>query len=394
MIRCLRAQFRDVGGGRPPFHGDARRGERGAISPLSLSAILLSLGCALFYGLIVSAALTLPPGCATPLPLSQNGASQESAAVQDDGAGDPAAGIEAARAPDECSELREGPPRGLACLHCMEPGARASADAIVDLLRRSCRRTIAINYLLDGSFGFDESLLREHIETLTEGGRQLFLEIYLLNGPGQRRYQSLRYRGVHANTAPHEFRELLRSNDPATAERLTKHTESLVDVLRYAESRGAMVLVVPMLEDNLDRESFTALLDIVMSAIPPDIPVSFGRNPCAGCTEGADSDVPDGLFRETHDALTTRIPVAGVVSNDGHDYCLGQDCGEDEIPFPALMDAARRAGARDSVFILWSAAGQGLAGEGNELTFRRPEERSYAVPSVEEKSLIMGFLRD
>lgn len=293
----------------------------------------------------------------------------------------------------------ENPPRGLSCLHCTFPSAHQQADEIVSILTGACIRNVAVGYLVDGTFGFDADLLRSHIAQLSSGGRTLFLHLYLLNGPGQRRYKSIRFDGVGTSISPAEFRERIKSDDSLRKE-VAGVVERLVPILREAEKRGAVISIVPMLEDNLDIGSFTALSDLVADSIPADVHFAMGRNPCRGCSRGADSEIPDGLFAESHSPLSSNIPKGGMLSNDGRNYCLAEQCSteKDAIPLEQLKDAADKAAARDTIFLLWTGAWQGVQPLGDDAAgaktvYRRPEERQYPLPSPIERAALIKFLR-
>lgn len=364
----------------------------------------------LFQSVLVTSAVTLPPGCTqeymgqTAGSIGDPGAEPGGQLVQDSAvanaaAPDPVSQQTGRAAAPSCPSLLENPPRGLSCLHCTFPAAKQQADEIVSILTGACISNVAIAYLVDGTFGFDPALLRSHISQLTADGRTLFLHLYLLNGPGQRRWHSARFDGTATSIPPAEFRERIQTDEALRREVVTL-VERLVPLLREATQRGAFISIVPMLEDNLDARSFKSLAELVKGAIPADIRYELGRNPCKGCSRGADGDIPEGLFAESHSARASNTPRRGVLSNDGHLYCLDESCADhDQVPLRELQEAARRAAENQTVYLLWTGSWQGVVtgsddAGGAKTVLRRPEERQYPLPTPVERSALIRFLRD
>ncbi len=295
-----------------------------------------------------------------------------------------------------CPELLQAPPRGMSCLHCLQPEAESQAAALVQLLLESCLENIAVNYLVDGSFSYNEALLRSHIEALSSGGRKLTLLIYFANGPTQRKYRNALLDGFGTGVSPAEFRSLIRS-DEAVRESFRELVRGVAPVLEYAAGRGAELLLVPMLEDNLDRESFISMAELLRESLPDSLPYRLGRNPCPTCSDGADGSIPEGMFRETHNVRGAGSLRNGVVSNDGEWSALeaaAQRDGRPELSLGELKKARDRAAAGGNVFILWSASRQGrYATATGGMPRQSAEERNYAFPSDEERRETLIFLR-
>jgi hypothetical protein len=294
---------------------------------------------------------------------------------------------------ESCPALLEGPPRGLSCLQCMQPEAQAQAQEIISLLRESCAKNLIINYLADGTFSFNEMVLHNHISQLTDGGRQLFLQFYLTNGPAQRRGASNSEAVFPSDIEPEEFRERIL-DDTEVQERYKQLIARLVPTLRYAQERGAQIALVPMLEDNLDEASFMKMAKLIFAALPSDISVSIGRNPCKGCGTGSDDEIPPGVFEESHSLSDASRLRDGVLTNDGKDYSIdGPRRGF--LSLGELLSARDTAEKHRNAFILWSAERQGFSvDEAGRLVRRPPSERNYAMPDEHERSLILQFLRE
>lgn len=291
-----------------------------------------------------------------------------------------------------CRKLFDGPPRGLSCLHCTQSEAQGQANIVSLLLERSCLRNIAINYLIDGSFGVDYPFLFSQVAALTSGGRNLHLVLYLGNGPSQRRWKTTKVKSYSSVIEPEDFRDRIK-NDPLLQKKFKKIVQGTLPLLYFAKYRGAEIYLVPMLEDNLDNEAFLAMVRLVQSVVPADIGAKIGRNPCSGCYNGNTNFVPKGIFREEHTISTNFRFSGGLVTNDGYDYAMSAK--ESSLTLDTLSAVRDRAAQTDNIFILWSGNRQGLKMKGNKLLngYNSPEDRSYKIPSFAERKKIISFLR-
>lgn len=294
---------------------------------------------------------------------------------------------------DLCPVLLDSAPRGLACLQCMEPGAQAQAQTLISLLRRSCLRRVALNYLADGYFGFDLQALQSQIQQLGEGGRELYIEFYLMNGPNQRRYKTTQVSSFGSNLSPEEFRVRIRTDYELQSE-YQALISRLVPAMQLIASRGGYVMLVMALEDNLDDAAYKTMLELAKEAVPPSLPVYFGRNPCPGCYDGNTDTVPPGVYLEEHTARPFFSTEHGVVTNDGDDYSFVSPAAA--APGEITLDTLRRvrdaALSQSDIFILWSANRQGLTGSLNQPQ-TNPPFRDYRTPDVNEQSALIEFLR-
>lgn len=293
-----------------------------------------------------------------------------------------------------CSSLQDAPTRGIACLHCLQPEAKAQGDALAQLLASTCLKNVAIDYLVDGSFSDNLDPIFRHVELLSSGGRHLLLHLYLMNGPAQRRHDTDPGKGFGANIAPADFRERIISDPQLRAEFQSRVTR-LIPLLRYAASRDVLISIVPMLEDNLTEESFVALSQLVLDTLPADIPVALGRNPC-GCSAGSDRRTPTGYFRESHDVNAAQRVHGGLVTNDGviDALDLPDVSVRRALSLSDLQSARDNAAAERDVFILWGATRQGLYPNGSGSLVRQPPAaRNYAIPEGQQRDRIIQFLR-
>ncbi len=276
----------------------------------------------------------------------------------------------------DCAGLVQTSPRGIACLHCTQPEAAEQADILVGILESTCLKNLTMNYLVDGTFGDDLSPIYEHIARLSDGGRTFFLELYLLNGPAQRRDEA-RFGGDVEN-----FRRRIL-NDASFRGEYQRRVANVIPLLRFARSEGASISLVPMLEDNLTDEAYEALMDLTLQAIPVEIPFAIGRSPCSSCYSGNEDGIPAGVFEEIHSLGPSGGNRVGVATNDGEKY-------DNLAELRSLRNFARD---RDAAFILWDGARQGLvSGPGSGWVRKPAAERDYPIPGEDEQQEIIDFL--
>ena len=295
-----------------------------------------------------------------------------------------------------CASLLDGASRGLACLHCTQPQARAQAILLHRLLRQSCLRRISINYLVDGTFSFDKDFLINQISELTQGDRQVFISFFLANGAAQRRFDITRIDSFATQISPQEFRERIE-HDPELQEQYLMLVRRLIPVLEHAHAEGARLALIPYLEDNLNNRAFEVLLALTQSVLPPNLPLLFGRNPCGTqCYPGNEDGIPPGVFEEQHTADMFIQTANGIVTNDGQDYAslatapnpLARTC------LNQLRMVRDVSATQNNSFILWSARRQGLPPDIDTQLFPIPAGRHYDVPTEAEQVEIIEFLRE
>jgi len=292
-----------------------------------------------------------------------------------------------------CAQLKVTTPRGLSCMHCLHPKARANAKILQVLMLKSCLQNISTSYLVDGTFSFDYTQLLSDITTLSTGGRKLFVHFYLTNGPAQRRFQTTPLRTLGTKISPILFRQQVL-NDFQVQSDYQYLVRRLVPVMRYAASMGSLVTLTPALEDNLSDEAFNKLGDLTVEAIPFDIPFAIGRNPCPGCYSGNGREVPNGYFREVHTVSPFLSVENGIVSNDGTDYAFPSERRSEHQTTLEELATLRDASARkNNIFILWSGKRQGLTDYQAGSILPDPNGRNYQIPSIAERVAIVDFLK-
>jgi len=267
---------------------------------------------------------------------------------------------------------------------------------------KACLKRIAIGVVTDGSFGYDESLLREQIQKLTSAGRELSLHLYLLNGPAQRRYLYRAFNGFGTRMSPHRFRRLILY-DKKFQKKYTAYVSTLAPVIREAVEAGVFVSISPMLEDNLSDAAFVKLMMLSKEALGLGGEVTWTRNPCPLCFSGNGKAIPTGVGHEYHAGSGSVPSHATVVSNDGWGFVYFKG---DRVPHPAsislgyqtqyaisidgLAHLRDEASKNNAVFLAWFSKYQGTP-------FRSywsdPRRRAYPAPTDSELAQITEFLR-
>lgn len=303
---------------------------------------------------------------------------------------------------DPCTSLIENPRTGLACLHCTQREARTQARILAEIMVSACIKNVATQYLVDGTFGYSQAFLAEQIATLTQGERNLFLIFFLANGAAQRNWDTTRIEEFGTKISPAEFRERIQ-NDKALRDEYRAIAARLRPVAEFAIERGATVGLIPQLEDNLSDAAFQAMLELTLDELG-DLPVMMGRNKCFApgyprrrepCVEGSELTVPEGVFPEAHSVGPFALISGGVISNDGIEYespALGS-VDKAQTTLADIKNFKSVAHAAGNTFILWSGLRQGLVGNFQANPFPLPSERTYAIPSSEEREELVTFLR-
>ena len=303
---------------------------------------------------------------------------------------------------DSCSALIDNPTVGFTCIHCSQPQAHAQARVMADVLLRSCLRNIATNYLVDDTFVFSEAFLFEQMDTLTQGNRNVNITFFMANGAAQRSFATTIIEGFGTKTSPADFRELIQ-NDSSFREEYRELLRRIRPVVLRAQSRGATVSIIPVLEDNLTIDAFEAMMEMTLDVL--DSSVVIGRNPCRSaryplsvepCEDSSDLIIPDGVFSEAHSVGPLVRTIGGIVTNDGIEY-ESDVTGPVDSAQTTLVDVQnfrREVHRSGNTFLLWSGRRQGLLGNFQALPFVAPEDREYPVPSEEEQDELMRFLLD
>lgn len=279
----------------------------------------------------------------------------------------------------DCPEgFIEAPSRGIACLHCNHPHAQGQANILTDTIVNACIRNVSWNVLVSGTFGYDEAFMMRQVDKLTTN-RHLSLTLYLLNGPGQRRYKSKIFDGFGEKISPEDFRNRIQW-DETFRDSYRNHVAQFVPLIDYAIAHGATVNIVPQLEDNMSDNAFMALEKLTQQVLAGK-PVRWGRNPCPSCYDGNQAWIPPGNFEEEHTDKPHFNVRSGIVTNDGDD--VGAN-------YTALNPVRDRAAQLGNEFIVWTAKYQGVGVDGKLID---PDIREYSVPSSSEIMSLVKSIR-
>lgn len=291
------------------------------------------------------------------------------------------------------SSLIDLPPRGLSLLHACQPQARKQVDAISDITVASGLLRPAVNILCSGDFGWDAEYLSVLVRKYSQGGRTPHILFYLTNGPVARHWQTLQMKGYGSALPPEQFRQKIMS-DKQFQNGFQDLARRLVVIVKEIHQLGGQAYIVPQLEDNQTDKSFAVMLDLTRAALPHDLPVRFGRNPCVSCYPGNEGGLPAGCFlEEHHHSASTEFTVEnGVVSNDGCAYAFPGETPAFRpcLPLAKFSPIQSRTGQMNSIFLLLSPKYQGLP---NQSTILPPEKRIYVMPTEAEKTALLEFLR-
>jgi hypothetical protein len=288
-------------------------------------------------------------------------------------------------------DLLDLPPRGLSLLHACQPEAKRQVEALGDIVVASRIRCPAFNVLVNGDFGWDPDILAELVTKFSRAGRIPHVLFYLTNGPAARHWKEQIMDGFGSRLPPEEFRKKI-TGDTLFQQSFAQLATRLAPIISLIGRAGGRALIVPQLEDNQGNRSFIAMRDLTREAMPGELTVRLGRNPCVGCWPGNEGAVPsDCFFEEHHHSAATDFTIRnGVVSNDGCTYAFAGEKPDflPYLPLARLAGVQTRTGVLDSIFLLWSAKYQGL-----EAKSAPPAQRNYVMPTAEEEKQLVDFLR-
>lgn len=268
------------------------------------------------------------------------------------------------------------PIRGIACLHCLHPNATKSRTEILSVLRQAGLQRVAINFLVDGSFGFNVTGLSDELAGIAPETHVIF---YLTNGSSQRDCRRTKVAGVFTKICPKRFRELIKDNE-GIRDIYRAVVRNLVPTIVQLNAQGATVYLVPGLEDNLTVAEVVEMYQLAEQELA-GVPVRWIRNPCPGCYSGNDSVLPVGFLLERHN--THSGVVGGVISNDG-----------EQLSVSGLKKWAKKSTVNNNMFLAWCAKRQGLGVRGSKrFTKIHPDKRKYQGVSGRAARDLISVLR-
>jgi hypothetical protein len=285
----------------------------------------------------------------------------------------------------------EGQARGYTMLYAMQASARAVVERNVQALLTSHIKDVYIGVLIDGTFGQDFEYLRTIVTRLSSNGRRLTLVLYLSNGPTMRKWDSTPIDALFSRIDPLKFRNRIV--------RESALQNQFVEVARkakriFAFNKGLSTfnvnVAIPMLEDNLDRNSYRVMRDLAKNEIREA--ALYMRNPCVGCgVAGNDGDsLGDPREEHTLKAFSSLKPGDGF-SLDGIGFAYPGMVSTIEVSAEQLLSLMNDSYAKGLRYVgLWRHDWQGVEhGVPND----HPEQRLYRASNDDEIGFEIEVLR-
>jgi len=246
-----------------------------------------------------------------------------------------------------------------------------------------------LSFVVDGSFGWRDGEIDNAVEELRNAGHDVWLHLYVYNGPAQRRWRSgvfksfavmdplvFRHGMVHDPHLQDAYRDVVRSR--------------ILPAVQFASGIGAKVSIAPGLEDNLDDAGYRVSLRLLKEILPRSIPVSYVRSSCYQCQRGTGRFRPKGVMLEEHDDRLFPNRWDGIINTDGRYFSFSTESS----PFPRLAELVEpwilRAEKQRNAFLLWIPHFQDAP---PGLIPTALDERNFRGPSDAESREIIEFLR-
>lgn len=299
-----------------------------------------------------------------------------------------------------CPFLKDGAPVGIQCLHCMHPKAKKFTPLLTKAILNSCRKQVAVAYILDSSFGFDPEVIRAQVSKLLNNQREVYLHLYVINGPAQRRWTLKTFSGFANQIPPDIFRaqiifdKKLRFNYSKLVSRIAPLVSEMIAL-------GVHVSVCPMLEDNLSNQAFDSILTLTRDTLLQN--VTYFRSVCGDCYAGNETGVPPGVKMEIHRISKGFSLKDGIISNDGWGYVyfsnadkvilqnpvIHSDRKESVVSLNDLRPILKRSRQLNNIFLLWISKYQQTYPGSRSLP---PSKRNFPRPKDSELNSISSFL--
>ena len=289
--------------------------------------------------------------------------------------------------------LLTGQPRGYAMLYMMHPKARPVVDAEVQNLIDANVQQVYIGVLVDGTFTRDHDYLQSVLTKLSEAGRDVVLEQYLISGPTQRYWKTTPIRTDFSQLDPMNFRswDIYQPEVQANIRKVAREAKASFE--KNTALRPSNVnLVSVMLEDNLESVSYRYLRNLVSQEIGNA--ATFIRNACPDCgVEGSDADSA-GDPLELHKVSDFQTLEKGDgYTLDGVKVTYPGDPSSGDLELEELRQMLKDSFSKGHRFFgLWRKSRQGAAD--NSRDNLAPDDRTYVVPTAEELQLEISLLRE
>ncbi len=291
--------------------------------------------------------------------------------------------------PSSLKLIQGSRPRGYTMLYMMHPRARAVSEQQVQTLIDAMIENVYIGVLTDGTFGRDFDYLKNVLSRLSNAGRHVTFVAYLSNGATMRAYKDTPITAGFSNISPESFRELIQS-DKSTQEKFRQLAKDVAPLFAHNQSLSSrnINIAVPMLEDNLDRDSYSAMRSIASSVLG-NLSVQIVRNPCLGCYKGNDDDGLGDAVEEHGESAHYRIDPGDGFTFDGEQFLYPGEANAG-TGFDSAMALISEAEDRGALYIgLWRADWQGLSNG----PLVHPDNRPYRTGGPTEIAAEIRLLR-
>ena len=288
-------------------------------------------------------------------------------------------------------QLFSGQARGYTMLYLMQPQARATVNAQVQNMIDAQLEHMYLAVLTDGTFDQDFNFFASVVRRLAIPGARLTLVVYVTNGSTMRRFGTTNIIASFNQVDPNDFREQIR-NDPATQSQYRDLVNQVLPILELNTNlnNSSRNFISPMLEDNLDDDSYEAISTMTREILTEQaVQASVLRNPCLGCFQGNTAQA-NGDPREFHDpeAYDLFSEVEGF-SLDGLSYRFDGESGN-ALSISEVEDLMQLSIDRQTLYFgLWRTQRQGIVNN----TFPVPSLRQYEVPSSSQLAIERELLR-
>ena len=291
--------------------------------------------------------------------------------------------------PSEAPLIKGAMPRGYLMLYMAHPRARELVELQIQNLIDARVENVFIGLLTDGTFGRDFSYVKSALTRLNQAERIVTLAVYLSNGATMRYHDKTPINVGFSQTSPLVFRSGIKF-DSGIRNKYLNLARDGVELLRHNLTLSPLNknIVIPMLEDNLDRPSYIAIRDLTKNALG-EVTATVMRSHCLGCYSGNDADGAGDPLDEHGSTVFHRVKTGDGFSFDGAQFLYP---GEQAygLPFDAALGLASESERRRAAFFgLWRSLWQGL-GQGPLV---HPDKRNYVPPTTQELEWDIKLLR-
>lgn len=279
--------------------------------------------------------------------------------------------------------------RGYTMLYLMQPEARTTVEQEISTLIEARVRQIFLGVLVDGTFGWDPQYFADVLRRLHEEEREVLLALYMVSGPTMREYDTTPIDTPFSRVSPEEFRAGIQSDESLreSFRRIALRARPLLELNRSL-GRESLNLAFPMLEDNLDDDSYRAARGLLDESVGGSAIVA--RNPCPDCFPGNTLEAPGDPIELHEPEQMVLVGRSGGFSLDGTGYTFAFENTPSELLGEDVEQLMLRSLSQGALFFaLWRTDRQGLQSGSGVL----PSERRYARQTPLQREAEIELLR-